>query len=93
MTVSKPKIHSSQKTLSSHKHWNSANMLVGITPGGVISFISLIWAAILIGDKETTKQIGHLNLLEEGDSVVFDKGFLISDILSLKSHPYFSSSL
>ena len=83
--IQKPKIHSSQKTtLSSYKRWNSAKMLVGVTPSGFISFIPLLWPASLISGKEITKQFGQLHLLEEGDAVMSEKGFLISDISSLK---------
>ena len=42
-------------------------------------FIPFLWAA---GAKEIVRQCGLLNLLEEGDPVMSDKGFLISDIIS-----------
>ena len=82
--IQKPKIPSSQKiTWSSYKHWNTAKLLVGITPTGVISFIPPLWTGS-ISDKEIVKQSGLLNLLEEGDAVMADKGFLIRDILAFK---------
>ena len=56
-------------------------MLVGITPTGVIP---LIWAAGSINGKEIVKQFGLLNFLEQGDAVMSDKGFFISDIVSFK---------
>ena len=37
-----------------------------------------------ISDKEIVKQSGLVNLLEEGDAVMADKGFLIRDILAFK---------
>ena len=47
-------------------------------------FIPFLWAAGSIGAKEIVKQCGLLNLLEEGNPVMSDKGFLISDIISFK---------
>ena len=82
--IQKPNIPSSQKiTWSSYKHWNTAKLLVGITPTGVISFIPPLWTGS-ISDKEIVKQSGLVNLLEEGDAVMADKGFLIRDILAFK---------
>ena len=57
--------------------------MVGITPTGVISFIPPLWTGS-ISDKEIVKQSGLLNLLEEGDAVMADKGFLIRDLLTFK---------
>lgn len=82
--IQKPKVPISQKiTWSSYKHWNTFKLLVGITPTGVISFIPPLWTGS-ISDKEIVKQSGLLNLLEEGDAVMADKGFLIRDLLTFK---------
>ena len=82
--IQKPNIPSSKKiTWSSYKHWNTAKLVVGITPTGVISFIPPLWTGS-ISDKEIVKQSGLVNLLEEGDAVMADKGFLIRDILTFK---------
>ena len=82
--IQKPKVPSSQKiTWSSYKHWNTAKLLVGITPTGVVSFIPPLWTGS-ISDTEIVKQSGLLNLLEEGDAVMADKGFLIRDLLAFK---------
>ena len=70
-------------TWSSYKQWNTAKLLVGITPTGVVSFIPALWTGS-ISDKEIVKQSGLLNLLEAGDAVMTDKGFLIRDLLALK---------
>ena len=41
---------------------------------GVISFIPFLWVAGSISDKEIVKQFGPLNLLEERDPDMSDKG-------------------
>lgn len=50
-------------------------------------FIPLLWAAGSINGKEIVKQFGLLNFLEQGDAVISDKGFFISDIVSFKKSP------
>ena len=70
-------------TWSSYKHWNTARLLLGITPTGVVSFIPPLWTGS-ISDKEIVKLSGLLNLLEAGDAVMNDKGFLIRDLLAFK---------
>lgn len=54
--------------------------LIGISPAGVISFVSDAW-----GGETSERQIvidsGILNLLEPGDNVMADKGFTIRDLL------------
>ena len=54
-----------------HTTWKA---LVGITPNGVVSFVSDLWVGS-ISDKS-----GLLDLLEPGDAIMGDKGFLISDL-------------
>ena len=79
-----PKVPSSQKiTWSNYKHWNTAKLLVGITPTGVVSFIPPLWTGS-ISDKEIVRQSGLLDLLEEGDAVMADKGFVILDLLTFR---------
>jgi hypothetical protein len=64
----------------SHMTWKS---LVGITPNGVISFVSDLWAGS-ISDKQITEKSGLLDLCEPGDSIMTDKGFLISDLTTVR---------
>ncbi|KAJ8664905.1 hypothetical protein QAD02_006567 [Eretmocerus hayati] len=52
----------------------TARALVGITPGGFISFISPL-AGGRKSDCQITVESGLLNLLETGDVVLADKGF------------------
>ncbi|CAB4019513.1 Hypothetical predicted protein, partial [Paramuricea clavata] len=67
-------------TFSSYKHHNTAKGLVGISPAGTLTFVSELYAG-RTSDKELTKDCGILKLLEEGDQIMADKGFLIEDCL------------
>ena len=54
---------------------------MGISPGGVITFVSKLWGRH-ISDKEITQKCRILELLEPGDNVMADKGFDIKDVLA-----------
>ena len=49
----------------------------------MISFIPSPWTGS-ISDKEIVRNSGLVNLLEEGDSVMADKSFLVRDLLVMK---------
>lgn len=72
-------IHS--ETYSNYKGTTTLKGLIGVSPSGEITFVSNLYEGS-ISDKEITKKSGILSLLEEGDEVMADKGFLISDLLS-----------
>lgn len=59
-----------------HMTWKA---LVGVTPNGVVSFVSDLWAGS-ISDKQLVIKSGMLDLCEQGDAIMADKGFLISDL-------------
>uniref|UniRef100_A0AAY5KP50 DDE Tnp4 domain-containing protein n=1 Tax=Esox lucius TaxID=8010 RepID=A0AAY5KP50_ESOLU len=70
--------------------------LVGISPSGLVTFVSDLYTGS-ISDKEITRESGILSLLEEGDEVMADKGFLIKDLLdeinvSLVTPPFLGPS-
>ena len=66
-------------TWSTYKNRNTLKALVGITPSGAISFLSSLYGGS-VSDREITSSCGILPLLQEGDSVMADKGFTISDL-------------
>lgn len=61
-------------TYSNYKKSFTAKLLVGITPGGFISFKSAV-AGGRKSDSQMTIESGLLDLLEDGDVVLADKGF------------------
>ena len=67
-------------TYSSYKHHNTAKALIGISPSGAVPFVSDFYAG-RSSDKQITNDSGILDLLDEGDSVMADKGFEIADDL------------
>uniref|UniRef100_A0A1X7VSF7 DDE Tnp4 domain-containing protein n=1 Tax=Amphimedon queenslandica TaxID=400682 RepID=A0A1X7VSF7_AMPQE len=72
--------HAQQLTFSSYKNHNTAKALAGITPSGAFSFISPLYGGS-ISDRELFLNSGLLEILEEGDAVMADKGFNIADVL------------
>ena len=65
-------------TWSSYKHHNTAKVLLGCTPQGVISYVSVTWGG-RVSDKFLTEHCGLLSNLIPGDVVLADRGFEISD--------------
>ena len=81
--VEKPSLPKLQQaTFSNYKNTNTYKALVGISPSGVITFVSKLYAGS-ISDKELTRSSGILEMLESGDSVMADRGFNIQEDLAL----------
>lgn len=65
---------------SAYKSHTTLKCLVGIAPHGAVTFVSSLYQGS-ISDKEITRRSGILSLIEEGNEVMADKGFLIQDLL------------
>ena len=65
-------------TWSNYKHKNMAKVLLGITPQGVISYVSESWGG-RASDKYITEHCGILKKLLPGDIVLADRGFDIAE--------------
>jgi hypothetical protein len=63
-----------RETFSSYKHHNTAKGLIATTPSGLISFISILYTG-RCSDKKIIRHCGILDLLEEGDGLMADRGF------------------
>ena len=72
-----------QVTFSNYKNTNTYKVLIGISPSGIITFVSKLYAGS-ISDKELTRCSGIMDLLQPGDSVMADHGFDIQDDLALR---------
>ncbi|XP_044761286.1 uncharacterized protein LOC123318667 [Coccinella septempunctata] len=61
---------------SNYKHHQTVKFLIGITPQGVISYISEAWVG-RTSDKYLTENCGFLSFILLGDIILADRGFLI----------------
>ena len=73
------------QTYSSYKHHNTATYLIGITPHGIVSFISNGWGG-RVSDKFLSECWGLLNKLLPGDTILADRGFDIEDSVCIVKH-------
>ena len=81
--VEQPKLPKLQHmTFYNYKNDNTYKGLVGMSPNGVITFVSSLYPGS-ISDKELTRRHGILSFLEPGDSVMADQGFDIEEDLTL----------
>lgn len=68
------------ETFSTNKSYTSFRALIGVAPCGAITFASKLFACS-ITERELTRQSGILELLEPGDGIMADKGFLIERLV------------
>ncbi|KAK6329076.1 hypothetical protein J4Q44_G00010540 [Coregonus suidteri] len=69
------------ETFSSYKNHTTFKGLIGVAPCGVITFVSKLYTGS-ISDMEITRKCQILHLLQPGDELMADKGFLIERMLS-----------
>ena len=89
-------LHLNGELFSNYKHHTTLKGVIGISPGGAITFISQLYTGS-ISDREIVVRSGLLDLpLDENDSIMADKGFTIQDLLplgvSLNIPPFLGSS-
>lgn len=83
IAIEKPKdLRARAQTYSQYKAHNTMKYLIGITPQGVISFISKGWGGRTT-DAHITANSGFLDNLLPGDLVLADRGFTIQDQVGL----------
>ena len=70
-----------QARAATYKHTNTSKYLASITPCGNISFVSRAFCG-RTSDKVITNQSGYLDMINHGDVVLADRGFLNPDELA-----------
>ena len=66
------------QTWSNHKHHNTVKFLIGISPQGVVTFVSRGWGG-RVSDVHLTESCGFLQKLLPGDLVLADRGFTVQE--------------
>ena len=69
-------------TFSDYKHGHTIQYLLGMTPQGMVSFISDGWGG-RVPDKKITENCNIMDNLLPGDIVLADRGFTVSDVVAL----------
>ncbi|KAK3107108.1 hypothetical protein FSP39_007303 [Pinctada imbricata] len=68
------------KCYSAYKSSHTWKGLVGIAPHGALTFVSSLYTGCM-SDVEITKLSGLIDLMECGDSIMADKGFVLNKVL------------
>lgn len=68
-------------TYSDYKHGHTVKYLIGITPHGLISYISTGWGG-RTSDKKITEECGVLENLIPGDVLLADRGFTVNTVVA-----------
>ena len=80
--IKKPKHPLAQQaTFSSYKNRNTLKVVVGSSPGGVISLISASYGGS-ISDRQLVERLSLGSVCDAGDSIMADKGFNVQDLLA-----------
>lgn len=92
--IARKSMKTQRLTYSSYKHRNTFKGLIGVAPNGVITYVSDLYVGST-SDQKIVQDCGILKLLQPGDLVLADKGFLIETMLpagvSLNIPPFLRS--
>jgi len=79
--IEKPSSLTAQwQTWSEYKHHNTVKILIGVTPNGMVNFVSRLWGG-RASDRHITQHDNFLPKLQPNITVTADKGFTIEDHL------------
>lgn len=73
-----------QMTFSSYKNKNTIKILVGSTPGGLLSYCSEGYGGST-SDRQMIERSKLMSLCDEGDSIMADRGFNVHDLFATKN--------
>ncbi len=80
--IKKPKLPTAQQsTFSTYKNRNTVKVLVGITPGGMCSYVSPAYGGST-SDRQIVERSSLPQMCDNGDSVMSDKGFDVQDMFA-----------
>ena len=74
-------IQAQVQTYSSYKSHNTLKALIGVSPHGLMTYVSDTWGGC-VSDHHITKHSGFLDLVEPGDNIMVDRGFEIAELLA-----------
>ena len=78
--IQKPKQPVAQQaTFSTYKNRNTVKVLVGTTPGGLVSYVSQAYGGS-VSDRQICERSTLPSLCDPGDSIMADKGFNVQDL-------------
>jgi hypothetical protein len=80
--VQKPKDPAAQQvTFSTYKNRNTAKVLLGVTPGGMVSYVSPAYGGST-SDRQIVERSNLTTMCDPTDSIMADKGFDVQDIFA-----------
>jgi hypothetical protein len=68
-----------QATFSTYKNRNTVKVLVGISPGGLVTYVSPAYGGST-SDRQICERSNLPNMCDPGDSIMADKGFNVQDL-------------
>ena len=80
--IKKPNLPTAQQaTFSTYKNRNTIKVLVGVSPGGLCSFVSSAYGGST-SDRQIVERSNLPEMCDHGDSIMSDKGFDVQDIFA-----------